>query len=249
MSIPFNDTTTLKGLVQLYEKECGFTYGDISGDPTKLKEFTAAVNIAFDDFWGIALPASGKWVLDDSNHTAKLAVVLNNLVSGTREYSILQDADNNLTLELYAVYVIPSATSTNYERLSPVDRRIDRDTYNYNDGQNISGIPQTYSKAGMTVTVDPVPNYSVANGFKALVNREPFYFTSADTTRKPGVPGIFHRYFFLKPAQDYARIHTLGNYNQIVDEINKLEKSIKAFFGMRSKDEPPVLRGRSVQHE
>lgn len=249
MSIAFNDTSTKKGLVQFYEREIGLSYGDISGDTNLLKEFTANVNESLDEFWRIALEASGRWNLDDSNHTTKFPVIYANLVAGQRAYNILSDADSNLALDFYKVFILTSATGTLYEEIFPVDQQTDVDATSFNDGVNAQGVPYRYDKTGMTIYLDNIPSYSATNGIKVLINREPSYFTYTDTTRKAGVPGHLHSYFYLKPAYKYARIKNLASYNRLGEVISKLESEIKAHFGMRSRDESKVMRPRRYNHE
>lgn len=250
MSIPFNDTATYKGLVQLYEREIGFDRGDVSGNADRLKEFVADVNIELDEFFAFALQASGKWHLDDSNHLITTEPqIVSNIVSGTRRYSILSDAQSNLALEIFKVYVLPSATATIYQEVTPFSKKIEDGISSFNDGLNQQGIPNYYNKDGMSIDFDLVPNYNAANGIKILISREGSYFTSADTTKKPGVPGIFHALFYLKPAEAYARIHELSNYSKIVDKINTLEALALKHFGGRAQDQTSRLMGVQQNYE
>src|SRR5205809_836405 len=108
MSLVFSDTTTKKGLVQEYERECGFEYGDVSGNATKLAEFTAAVNITLDDFIKLAITSDGRWQFDDSNQT-DYPIVSTNLVSGQRDYSFTADGSGNLVLDVFRVLCANSA--------------------------------------------------------------------------------------------------------------------------------------------
>lgn len=250
MSIQFSDTSTYKGLVQLYEQEIGVGVGDISGSTTKLKQFTADANIALDSFWNIALKADGGWQFDDTNHTDFPERTMT-LTSGTRRYaltSLTADAGSNLMLEIYKVFVKNS--SGVYMEIEPVDVQSD-DSYateSFTDGQNVAGTPYRYDKTGNYIDLDPVPNYTQAAGIKVLLNREAAYFASTDTTKKAGVPGTLQKYFYLFPAREYARRKSLANVDRLTQEVLLLEKEITAFFSKRAQDERHVMTHKRIQY-
>lgn len=278
MSLVFNDTVTYRGIVQEYEKECGFEYGDVSGSAILLASMTASVNLALDDFVELALRSEGTWQFDDSNHDAaqgNYPIISTDIISGQRDYPFLSDQYGNLILDIYGVYV--ANPSKIFVKLSPVDvstGKNDMDGYptttasgqlfygglsSFTDGQNTPGTPVRYDKLANGVFLDPVPNYNMrlaqegVAGLKLYVNREGSYFTISDTSKKPGVPGLFHRYFVVRAAQDYARQNNKANYGQISAEVMRYEGneeagivgSIQAYFSRRSKDERNrVIPGR-----
>ena len=251
MSLIYSDLTNFKGIVQIAEKEMGFNRGDISGDVNKLKEFTADVNLAMDDFFTIALKASGTWQFDDSNHT-KYPFILINLASGQRDYSFTVDEQGNLILDIYKVMVADS--SGFYKEINPVDQQsantIDTNLNSFIDGRNTAGIPTRYDKTANGIFLDPVPNYNATNGLKVFINREGSYFVYTDTTKTPGVPGLFHRYFVIKPSFDYARRNNLTIAPRLADEVLQFEGdeskgivgSIERYFGRRERDIKRILK-------
>lgn len=234
MSVQFNDTSTYKGLVQIYEKEIGANRGDVSGDTNKLKEFTADVNLAIDDATKLAIEASGTWQWDDSNQT-DYPFIKTNIVSSQRDYAFTTDGSSNIILDIQRVAILTSSTSTSYTDINPVDVQSE-DGLAAVFNNSTTGIPSGYDKTGNAIIFDTIPNYSATNGLLAYVNREASYFTSSDTTKKPGFPGIFHRYFAIRPAEDYARRNNLANYPALQAERMKLEMDMKAYFGRREKD-------------
>lgn len=254
MSLPFNEptgtgTAPYKGIVQTYEKEAGFNLGDISGDATALKLLAADVNQALDDFFAIALPASGTWQFDDSNQTS-YPILTASLVQGQRDYPFTTDLDGNLILDIYKVMILPSATATQYVEVFPIDAQSDR----YNNIQaNVvtQGVPLFYDKTADAIFFDPIPSYSVSAGIKVYINREASYFTYSDTTKKPGVPGLFHRYFAIKPAMEYARRKGLTSYAGLAKEVLDLEGDpergvigrIARYFGARERDKRKIMTG------
>lgn len=234
MSLQFSDTSTYKGIVQVYEREAGFNTGDISGTATALKELTADVNQALDDFFAISLSASGDWQLDDSNQTS-YPILTANIVAGQRDYPFTTDSDGNLVLDIYKVLILPSATATLYQPIQPIDAQSE-DWNNIQVNLTTQGVPYQYDKTANAIFLDPIPSYNATNGLKVYVNREASYFTSSDTTKKPGVPGLFHRYFAIKPAMEYARRKGLSSFQGLFAEVQLMEKAIKEYFGKREKD-------------
>lgn len=247
MSSPFNDTTNLNGIVQQYEEEIGVDAGTVSGNPTKLKKLAAKVNQALDDFTKIAIQASGTWQYDDSNHT-DYPIIKTNIVSGQKSYVLTSDEQGNLLLDILKVAILPSATATTYVDLEPVDEQTQDDTSGFINETTTTGVPTVYGKTANGVFLDPTPGYNATNGLKLYVNREGSYFTYTDTTKKPGVPGIFHRYFVLRPAEDHARINGLANYLNIRNERLQMERDIRDHFLKREKDVPRQMTMKPINH-
>jgi hypothetical protein len=232
MSLQFNDTTNFKGIVQLYERELGMPRGTITGN--RLKELTADVNLAWDSYLALALRASGTWQFDDSNHT-DYPILTTDLVANQRDYAFTVDSGSNLILEIQKVLV--SDASGNYREVDPVDVQTEKDTQGFYNGDNATGVPQKYDKLANGIFLDPIPSYNYTAGLKIYVNREPSYFTSSDLTKKPGCPGIHHRYFYLRPALDYARVNNLANLGAISASVMALENDIEEYFGKRARDQ------------
>lgn len=255
MSIQFNDTTNYRGLVQEYEKECGFNYGDVSGDSDLLKEFTSQTNIALDDFTELAIKSTGTWQWDDSSQyetdgttERDYPIIKRNIVSGIRDYPFIDDENGNLILDIYKVMVAdPSGV---YREMKMVDQMRPNSSLNpvtsFVDGQNTTGTPSKVDLTANGIILDLVPNYNYTNGIKLFINREGSYFNTTDTTKKAGIPGIFHKYLYLKPALNYARRNDLKNFSKIEAAVIELEGSerlgitgkIQSYFSMRPKYEP-----------
>lgn len=240
MSLVFNDTSTFRGIIQEYENECGFKQGDVSGNTPRLKRATAAANLALDDFTELAIRASGTFQWDDQNHVdgdgdPDYPIITADLTAGQRDYPLTQDGAGNLILEFFKVLVADS--SGTFHEVTPVDVQSQKDTNTFWDGQNATGSPSKYDKSYAGLFFDVVPSYTRAGGIKAYINREAAYFTYDATTRKPGFPGIFHRYIPLKMAEAYARRKGLKNLSEIQTAIAVMEANIKAHFARRTRDE------------
>ncbi len=237
MSLQFSDTTALKGLVQMYEREIGATRGDISGNTNLLKEFTADSNLSIDDYLAMAIQSDGKWKADDSNHT-DYPEIYTDLTSGQRNYVLLTDENGNSILDVYKVYILDGAT---YRLLDTHDVDTELSASTFSDGQNATGLATKYDKTANAIRLNLTPTATITDGLKVSINREASYFTSTDTTKKAGFPGLHHKYFYLKPALDYARHNTLTSYPRIEGEVMKTEREIKEYFNRRAKDEPQRL--------
>lgn len=249
MAIKFNDTTNLNGLVQLYENELNYKYGDVSGNTTKLKTFTAKVNEALDTYFAIAIQASGRWQLDSSTHT-DYPIITTDLVSGQRDYSFTTDGSGNMILDIYKVMVKDEAGI--YHEIFPEDQQ-SNGSESFYSGQNQTGVPSRYDKTGNGIFLDFIPNYNSTAGLKIFINRSPMYFTYTDTTYTAGFP-YHEKYFYLKPAYEEARKLGLKMESGLEKEVMKLEGNpltgqvgmIAISYGSRSKDETLVISGETI---
>lgn len=235
MPLQFNNTVTYHGIVQRYEEELGFDFGDISGSEEKLKALTARVNTYLARFQFLAIRSSGRWQYDDTNHT-DLPVVRTNLVSGQRIYPFLGDEGGNLILDFFRVRVADA--SGNFSDITPVDMQKKGEFGMQDTG---TGTPTTYDKTGNALILGTIPNYNYTLGLEAYINRTSSYFAYNDTTKKPGIPGIFHDYLALGPAADSARINSLARRDELLAEVLRLEQSIQTYFSERPRDERPRL--------
>lgn len=236
MSLPFSDTTNLNGILQLIEREIGFEPGDITGNATRLKQFTADVNLAWADYLSLALPASGTWQYDDSNHT-DYPFIKTALVAGQRDYTFTSDQQGNLILDIFKVAILPSADATLYQEIRPVDQQTRDHAPDMVAENPAQGVPLDYDKTGNGIILGTIPDYTAPHGLKVYINREASHFTTSDTDKKPGCPGLHHEYFVLKPAHRYARRNTLKNAPLLERQVLLMEQSITEYFSKRERDE------------
>jgi hypothetical protein len=241
MSMQFSNTTTKGGLIQEIERNVGFNDGDISGNATRLSTFTADINSALDSVLEIIFSAGGTWQFDDSGHSAH-PIITTDLNSGQRDYSFVSDGSGNLILEVHKVLVADSTGL--FRELTPADQQ-SQAPVNYLDGLNTTGQPNTYDKTGMSIFLDPIPNYTKEGGLKVLINREASYFTTSDTTKKPGFAGIFHQYLALRPSYFYCVRNKMQELAKAYkEEMVEMEEKIAAFYSKREKDVVKRLSGR-----
>lgn len=243
MSIVFSDTANKNGIIQLCERYCGFNDGDISGNPTLLAKFTGDINLALDEVLGFMFPLGGTWQLDDLNHV-DYPFIQTNIISGQRDYAFTTDGSGNVILDIYRV-MVADANGT-FREILPVDQNTansnEQNTDSFINGKNASGVPTRYDKNANAIFLDLIPNYNLAGGLKVFINREPVYFTVADTSKKPGFAHLFHEYFALRPSYRYARDNTLANAKGLQNDMLMMKKSIEDYYGMREKDKKGGLR-------
>lgn len=240
MSLVFSNTTTKAGIIQRIEKHCGFQYGDISGNTARLATATADVNLAIDKVLATVFQVGGTWQFDDNNH-ADHPIITTNIVSGQRDYNFVSDELGNLILDIQKVFVADS--NGLFREITAVDVPSGAPN-NYWDGLSTGGQPNTYEKNGNGFFLDPIPNYNRTNGLKVYISREGSYFTTSDTTKKPGFAGLFHEYLAIRPAYFYALDNTLSNKDSLEKEMLKLEAGIENYYKAREKDVQKTLRSR-----
>lgn len=235
MSLQFSDTTNKNGIIQQIERKCGFNDGDISGNTLRMAQFTADVNLAFDNLLAIIFKLGGEWNYDDSNHT-DYPIITTDLVDGQRDYSFTADENGNIILGIYKVQVLVDGV---YKDIIPVDQQSqDEDVKTLTDGQDLEGTPYRYDKTANGIFLDLVPDANVTDGLKIFINREASYFTVSDTTKKPGVDGLVHEYFVYEPAYKYARDKRLANKNDLKEGLAEEVEKINNRYGRRERDIP-----------
>lgn len=246
MSLAFSDTSGKDGIIQRIEMELGFDDGYISGNATRLAQWTGSINLALDKVFHTIFKADGRWQFDDSNHTT-YPILTGNLVDGQRDYSFTADSDSNLILDIARVFVRTS-TTTPYFEIYPVDVQSDEEgkISQFVDGLNTEGTPYTYDKTATGLFLDPIPSADVSAGLKVYVSREGSYFLTSDTTKKPGFAGLYHEYLVLEPAYRYARARGLKNQETLKRDYLEMEKAITQFYSKRDFHDRPRITGKKI---
>ena len=197
----------------------------------------ADVNLTLGDAISIALEAGGTWQYDDTNHL-DYPIVTTALVSGQRDYSFTTDEQGNQILDIYRVEIVDS-TGLAIE-LSPIDQ-FDIKGQALTEFMKDAATPLFYDKTANGIVLYPEPNYTNAAGLKIYYNRTPDYFLSTDTTKKPGIPDVFHEYLALRPSYQYCLRKGLPQTANIKQDMLLMEEGIRAYYNSRSKDEKKVM--------
>lgn len=192
-------------------------------------------NLAIDKVFGIIFQNSKTWQFDDTNHT-DYPFIMTDLASGIRDYPFVTDEQGNLILDIYKVMVKISATGL-YQEIKPVDQESEEYTEGFWNGQNLTGIPTKYDKTANGIFLDCIPSYNATDGLKVFINREGSYFTTSDTTKKPGFAGLFHEYLALFGSYQYARRNGLKNQETFKRDMLEMENQIEVYYSNRSRDE------------
>jgi len=110
----------------------------------------------------------------------------------------------------------------------------------------VAGTPEYYDLIGNNVVFYPTPNYTSANGIEFTVTRTPVYFTTSDTTKKPGIPDMFHEYLVLRPAYYFCAVKGLPQAKALGDAMLMMENSIKHYYSNRNKINQDVITSEPI---
>lgn len=140
---------------------------------------------------------------DDINH-AGISTHYINIVSGVREYKIVDDSENARITEIHSIGI---KKNTDYKKL---DRKDLRDEVFISE--NSTGTPSYYAHNGNYIIFDITPNFSETNGVKIIHSRVSKRFTSEDTDMEPGFYPIYHSLLPKYCAMTYAGRKNLDTY-------------------------------------
>lgn len=248
-SIAFSDTTNKNGIIQIIEFWTGLGDTGISGVATLLKIITARVNEAFDRIIPLMMSGSDHIGFDDTSNVGTPTKSIN-IVSGTSGYQALTDANSLSILNITDVQILGSATDTIYRTLE----RMTADDYYAPNAVSPNttevGVPMRFLELNNTIYLYPQPNYSVTSGLKVFFERDPAYFISTDTTKKPGIPRPYHRLLPLYAAYDWLIVNKPENQiliTRIEGEIAKTEKNLRAITKERNPSRT-IITATSIRH-
>ena len=238
----FNSGSTTNSIVRRLNRRTG------ANDTTyPVADKASDINEGLDRFWILAMLADGKFQIDDTNNTTDIPVVRTNLVSGQQQYTFATD------LLVVEKLFCKDAANGNFQELFPVDIK---QTRNNLHARNIwelptgnSGIPTHYDKTINSFLLDPVPNYNSALGLRLVYKRGASYFTSADTTKAPGIPAVFHPGLVDYASRTYLldKVSTAEISRKLIElekSLAKWEESITDFYANRTQDEPTKIVGK-----
>ncbi len=235
--MPFSDTTVKNGLIQLCEFWTSLGDGNISGDATLLKVFTARINEAFDRIMPLLLSYSDKLRWDDLNN-ADLPIGTVNMVSGQSDYSITADANSLNILNITDIRVLNGSTATDYQTLQRMTMDDVRAVTAMSPNSTDVGTPTHFLEMGNVVYLYPQPNYSATNGIKVFFERDPAYFASTDTTKKAGIPRPFQGLLALYASYDWLVVNKPANQMLVSRIESQINERRDALFNLISNRNP-----------
>lgn len=242
----YSNDATKEGIVQ----ECDFwATSDATSYPIAQK--TRNANNALNKVISLILGADGRWQYDDTNRT-DLPIGTTDLVANQQDYGISTDM-------LLITRVEIKDSNGKWQLLTPMDQN---DLNNPSFNQNSSKVPGGYYSGGLSLTdfletpgiplyydnianslfLYPKPNYNSTGGLKVYYQRVPSYFTTSDTTKKPGFAPHLNRYISLSMAYDYAFAKGLDKQASLKQEMFSFEQAIKDFYEYKPKYEQVILK-------
>lgn len=230
----FSNTTTKDGILQ----DCEFwlfgsNYGQITGNTTLLNTFTALSNRALDSVTSSVLASDDRWNFDDTNYT-NYPIGVTDLVQSQKDYVLSVSH-----LKITRVECMDAQGT--WFLLRPIDLKdikVARDEFAKSDG-----IPIYYDKLATSLFVYPASSYNSTGGLRVYYQREPSYFATTDTTKKPGFITLAHRLISLKACYDYSVANNLTDKITVLNnEIMKRELDLANAYSKRNKDEILTLK-------
>lgn len=235
MAMQFSDTTNLTGIVETLARYTGTQTSTTSSYSLAAK--TVDINNAYVYFLNLASKAAGKQQVDDLNNST-LPLVLLDIVSGTANYAMKVDeaSPTNQILQLQKLR-IKDANGKWTDYLTQIDKNeVDISQY-----QDVTGTPEYFDLIGNNIVFYPTFNYSASDAIELTVTRTPVYFTTSDTTKKPGIPDMYHEYLVLRPAYFFCVAKGLPQAKAYGEAMLMMERDAKQYYANRNKTLSEVI--------
>ncbi len=232
----FNNTSELNGIIQTIEDLCDFSPATISGDATKLKQFTAKCNQAQHRVRHLIFNHTGNWEYDGGNHIDLPSATTDLILDGKR-YALPPDA---LTVQRLEV----KGDNGDWSRLKPITKEIVNGSLD--EFMKDSGQPMYYRLVNNTIELFPAPNYSQDDSLKVYFDRADTDFLTSDTTKTPSFASLYHKIIPIKVAIDWFKVKQPQSPTLpiLIQDDLKLEQELKEYYSKRFKDYKPRI-GRS----
>jgi len=234
----YNDTTNGLGIIQDVEYRTGLGEAGISGDTYLMKMFTTWANNAYSRAFHIIMTANKKWTLDDANHTDR-PVATTPLVSGQHQYTILSATPGTAKnwLQVKRVEII---TDDDIQVLLPATS-LDQIKKSVGETYKTDGSPSLYYFDGASIFLQTAPNYNKDAGLKIWFARSPLFFSTSDTTKRPGFATIFHDYIPTFMAYMWEKYKNVGNSEQTMRDMQIMESAIAKHYSEIDRTLRPTL--------
>lgn len=238
----YSDTTNRTGIIQMLEDYTNTQSSTSSSYPLATK--TRDINNAFAYYMVIADKAPVNWKpVDDTNQT-DYPIIFGDVVSGQQDYSFNTDENGNQILDIYKVRIKDS--NGTWRTLTQINRDdLDDDYLN----STITGIPSRYYLTTNGIFLVEIPNFTQEDSLEVFISRTPTYFLSTDTTKKPGIPDMFHEYLVVRPAYFFSLAKGLPRAKEYGQTMLDMEKNIKDYYSKRNRDFIPIITSEYVCSE
>jgi hypothetical protein len=241
MAIVFSESTNKTGMYELFQD---LTKTNSTSYP--IAKFTRDCNNAYAQFMMLALRASGKWQVDDTNQSDYPEIKIN-LIANQYDYPFTTDASTtpNQILDIERVECAVDSTGSTFALLEAYDE-MDEDSIV--QARTVTGKPFRYSKRANGIFLDPTPDFSLTNGLRVFFSRTPVYFLTSDTTKTAGIPDMFQEYLVYRPAYLFCVTNMPSLAPGYLAFLQKMEKDIARFYSSRNKDEHQVMTMEPISY-
>jgi len=224
----YSNTTTKDGIIQTMEELCDLGDAYISGDTTRLRQFTARINRIAHRVWHTIFMANGSWQYDDGNYT-DLPSATADLVSGTRKYALPSDA---LTVQR----VEAKNEAGDWYVLKPLDK--ERIALGLDEFMETDGQPNYYRLVNGVIELMPGSNYASTGGLKVYFDRDSVDFAYNATTATPGFASPYHEIIPIKASIEWLKVKQPQSptLQVLLQDDLRVETSLKEYYGKRFKD-------------
>lgn len=238
----YSDTTKKDGVIQTIEDLCDLGDAYISGDTTRLRQFTARVNRASHLVWHIIHKATGNWKYDDGNYS-DLPFATTDLVLGQRRYALPSDA---LTVER----VECKDEDGNWYILNPIIKE-NIQIEGIDDFLDDNGRPMYYRLVNGVIELFAPSDYAQSDSLKVYYAREGVDFDYDDTTQTPGFASPYHQILPLKASIEWLKVKqpTSPTLSVLLQDNLKLENNIREFYSSRFRDYKPRITRKKVSYK
>ena len=234
----FSDTTNNLGIIQYCEDYCGLGDTGISGDATKLKEFTRYSNRAMRQIWHWIFLAQGLWRYDDSNQT-DLPQGTTTLTSAQATYAL---PDDGITVQRVEI----KDENGNWVKLKQLTE--DEITIAIEEFHDTDGQPVYYTLLADTIELFPAPNYTQAASLKVYFDRGIVEFANTDTTAVPGFASPYHELVAVGASLEWliAKRPDARTLGELKEKWNMGQQQVSQFYSMRDKDKRVKLQRKYI---
>ncbi len=227
----FNNTTTLGGLIQDCEFLTNIGTANISGNATKLKQFTSFINERSRTVLTLILQAQDEWDYDDKNYT-DFPIITTSLVKDQTDYALPLVGENMLKIKRVEIKYRDT-----WAKAFPIDISEFRRETTSDSAKTIfgEGSPRYDFQYG-SVFLYPTPTVASASGLKMWITRDISPFTSSDTTKVPGFDAPFHKMLSIGASLDWAVAKNLPNAGNLNDQWNDYQVRLIKHYGSKQED-------------
>lgn len=202
-----------------------------------------SINNAYDRVASLIMNSDNRWQWDDTNQT-DLPIATTDLVSGQQDYSMAVSH-----LKILRVECAITSAGTTFQKLEPYDQSDESESLTQQATQ--TGIPYRYDNLGVSLFLDPKPNYNCTAGLKVYFQRGPASFTSGEVTtgtKQPGFTSLYHDLIPLWVAYNYAIDNGLNSANGYLNEIMRKEKELVSDYSSRNREDRSVMTGKKINY-